>query len=296
MEHKKYKKIVNLRTKYQESFNKGDKVVIQEKIDGSNGSLLYDGNKMHAFSRRLPLDEFNNLNGFWQYAQTVKKVEELKGLRLFGEWLVKHTIPYSKDAYDRFYLFDVYDDSTNEYLPQEKVVEVSKLLDIPLAEVFYEGEFESWEHAHSFVGKSALGESGEGVILKNQDRLNDPNWKNPFYIKLVVPSFQERKATKGRRPTDPAVLAQREYDIGLVESIVTEPRVRKQLFVLMEDGIIPQDFDLEDMGTIARNIGKLVYDDCVEEEPDVVAEVGKDFGKHAVSVAMKIAREIVMNS
>lgn len=296
MEHKKYKKIDNLRSSYQGSFNKGDKVVIQEKVDGSNGSLLYDGNEMHAFSRRFHLDEFNNLNGFWQYAQTVKRIEELKGLRIFGEWLVKHTIPYSEDAYNKFYLFDVYDDSTNEYLPQEKVVEVSKLLDIPLAEVFYEGEFKSWEHAHSFIGKSALGESGEGVVLKNQDRLNDSNRKNPFYIKLVAPSFQERKATKGRRPIDPAVSAQREYDIGLVESIVTEPRVRKQLFVLVEDGIIPQDFDLEDMGTIARNIGKLVHDDCVEEEPDVVAEVGKDFGKHLVSVAMKVAREIVTNS
>ena len=193
--------------------------MIQEKLDGSNASILYDGKEIHAFYRKLSLTPTNNLNGFWQYAQTVKKVDSLKGLRIYGEWLVKHSIHYSEDAYLKFYLFDVYNDETDEYYPQEKVKEVSKLLDIPMVHTFYEGEFQGWEHALSFVGKSSLGEHGEGVVVKNLDNLNNPNFKVPFYIKLVAPEFQERRNTKERTSVDLAVLAERAYEIDLVESI-----------------------------------------------------------------------------
>lgn len=296
MGHKKYKSIENMRKRYLSAFEKGDNIVIQEKLDGSNASILYDGEKIHSYSRRLKLDESNTLNGFFDYAQTIKKVESLKRLRIFGEWLVKHTVNYREDAYSKFYLFDVYDDEKEEYLPHDKVKEASEALGLPMVEVFYEGEFIDWGHVDSFIGKSVLAEEGEGVVLKNMDKLNNPNHREPFYVKLVSESFQERKAKRVVKPIDPEALVQMEYETDLVQSIVTKPRVRKQLFTLVEDGVIPQDFDLKDMGVIARHIGRMIYDDCVKEEPEVVTEVGKSFGKYSSSQAMKLAKEIILDS
>ena len=47
------------------------------------------------------------------------------------------------------------------------------------------------------------------------------------------------------------------------------------------------------MAIIAKNLGKAVYNDCVKEEPETVAEIGQLFGKFASSTAMKIARDIL---
>ena len=46
------------------------------------------------------------------------------------------------------------------------------------------------------------------------------------------------------------------------------------------------------MSTIAKNIGKDVYYDCVKEEKDIVDQVGETFGKLANGAAMKIVRKM----
>ena len=53
---------------------------------------------------------------------------------------------------------------------------------------------------------------------------------------------------------------------ALVESIVTEGRVHKLVNKMVDDGIIPENWDEHNMSTIAKNIGKDVYYDCVKEE------------------------------
>ena len=47
------------------------------------------------------------------------------------------------------------------------------------------------------------------------------------------------------------------------------------------------------MSTIAKNLGKRVYEDCVKEESETVEQVGESFGKIASSISMKIAREML---
>ena len=47
------------------------------------------------------------------------------------------------------------------------------------------------------------------------------------------------------------------------------------------------------MGTIAKNLDRAVYDDCIKEESDIVNEIGNGFGKIAASVSIKFARQIL---
>lgn len=211
-------------------------------------------------------------------------------LVLFGEWLVPHTIVYPQDKYQDAYFYDVYDLEAKRYLKQDEVKNIIECLGVNYVPVFYEGEFQSWEHIQQFVGRTDLGgEHGEGVVVKNMSRINDPNTRLPFYTKIVGEKFSEKKSVKPK-VIDPEKMAERERLQTLVESVVTEGRVTKLVHKMVDEGVIPEKWDEHDMATIARNIGKAVYYDCVKEEPDVVEQVGEHFGKLANGTAMRIVR------
>lgn len=294
---KHYMDIKRLQVKIAEGFEKGDHIIVQEKIDGSNFSIKYDAERdvVAAFSRKEELEVGNNLRGAWEWSQKLDKelIKKILGNNyvLFGEWLVRHTINYPADKYQNAYFFDVYDTERETYLDQNDVKNIVDKLGLNYVPVFYDGEFVSWEHLMEFVGKTDMGcEEGEGIVVKNMTKLNDPNNRFPFYTKIVGEKFVEKNKV---RQVDPAKLAERERTRVLAESIVTEARVRKLVHKLVDEGIIPEDWDEEDMKTIARNIGSAVYYDCVKEEPDVVEEVGSTFGKLGNSIAMKIVRQML---
>ena len=296
MEHKKFMNIERIKEGYATGFNKGDLIYIEEKIDGSNAAIRYDGetDSIVAQSRKQILTPTNTLRGFYEFTQRldINKVRDILGdnLCLFGEYLVAHSVPYPDDKYGNFYAYDLYDLDRGEYLPQEKAIEIATKLGLPYVPIFYTGEFQSWEHCMSFVGRTELGgEYGEGIVVKSQTRLNDPDYRHPFYLKIVGEKFCETKAHRHIKQTNPDVLAKLEADRELAETIVTEARVTKILHKMVDEGIIPTDWGSHDMGTIAKNLPRLVYEDCVKEESETVNAID-NFGKIANSIAMGVVR------
>lgn len=297
MEQKKYMDIERLKDKYIDGFQKGDYIVVQEKIDGANFSIRYDEETdgIIAFSRKRILDFNNNLRGAWDWSQKLDKelIKKVLGTNLiaFAEWLVPHTIVYPDDKYQNAYFYDVYDVKSGKYLEQDKVEGIIKQLNLIYVPVFYKGEFESWEHLKKFIGRTDLGgERGEGIVVKNMTRLNDPNTRLPFYTKIVADNFAEKKSVK---KFDEIKLEKRERLQTIVESVVTEARVTKLIHKMVDDGIIPEDWDEHDMATIARNIGKEIYYDCLKEEREIVEKVGDSFGKLASQTTMRIVRSML---
>lgn len=300
MEQKKFMDIERLKDKYEEGFRKGDYVVVQEKIDGANFSIRYNEEEdaIASFSRKNFLNYENNLRGAWNWAQKLDKelVKEVLGtnLVLFGEWLVSHTIVYPTDRYQNAYFYDVYDVEAKQYLKQDKVKDIVNRLGLIYVPVFYEGEFISWEHLQQFVGRTDLGgENGEGIVVKNMTRINDPNTRLPFYTKIVADKFSEKKSVGKPRKNNAERDEEHARLQALVESIVTEARVTKLVHKMVDEGIIPEDWDEHNMSTIAKNIGKEVYYDCVKEEPETVEQVGESFGKLASGLAMRIVRSML---
>lgn len=297
MKQKHFMDIERFKEKFEDGFKVGDHIVIQEKIDGACFAISYDEetHTVAAFGRKNLLDFKNNLRGAYEWSQKLDKdlVKEVLGNNkvLFGEWLVSHTIVYPKERYHNAYFYDVYDLETEGYLPQNEVKDIVNRLNLIYVPVFYDGEFTSWEDVRKFVGRTELGgEIGEGVVVKNQTRLNDPNTRLPFYTKIVIEKFSEHKK---QRIVDPEKLAERERLNAIAETIVTRARVEKILNKLVDEGIIPEDWDEHDMSTIAKNLSKRVYEDCVKEESETVEQVGESFGKIASSISMKIAREML---
>lgn len=301
MVHKKFMDIQRIKEKYAEGFNKGDYIVIQEKIDGANAAIRYDSetDSIVAQSRKNILGVENNLRGFWEWSQKLNKnwVRSILGdnLVLYGEWLVHHSVKYPDDCYNKAYFYDVYNLETKSYLPQDEVRNIVAALELTYVPVFYKGEFVSWEECMKYVGQTKLGgEYGEGIVVKSMTRLNDPNSRQPFYLKIVGEKFTETKGQRHNKVIDPDKLKSMEENKALAETIVTPARVEKILNKFVDENILPEDWGNTEMSIIAKNLPKAVYEDCVKEEPETVIQI-ENFGKVANSIAMQIARNI-MNS
>lgn len=296
---KKYKDIERLKDKYAPAFKAGEHITITEKIDGANASIVVnEDGTLTACSRRNELNQDNTLQGFYGFVQTLDASIVSAALTsryiLFGEWLVKHTIRYPEDKMKQFYVFDVFDTETEQYMPWDFTKQIAEFIGLKTVPVFYDGPFISWEHIYSFVGKTEMGgePTGEGVVIKSQDRLDNKFSGTPEYVKIVAKEFSEVHQSKPQKEIDPEKLAAKQAAEDLAATIVTARRVEKAIQKLVEDGIVPEDWDEKSLGVIAKHLPRAVYNDCVKEEPETVAQI-ENFGKICGSLTMKLAREAV---
>ena len=296
---KKYKDIERLKDKYAPAFKTGEHITITEKIDGANASIVVnEDGTLTACSRRNELNQNNTLQGFYDFVQTLDASIVSAALTsryiLFGEWLVKHTIRYPEDKMKQFYVFDVYDTETEQYMPWDFTKQIAEFIGLKTVPLFYDGPFISWEHIYSFVGKTEMGgePTGEGIVIKSQDRLDNKFSGTPEYVKIVAKEFSEVHQSKPQKEIDPAKVAARQAAEDLAATIVTARRVEKSIQKLVEDGIVPEDWDEKSLGVIAKHLPRAVYNDCVKEEPETVAQI-ENFGKICGSLTMKLAREAV---
>ena len=98
--------------KYQ--IEKGEQIVIQEKLDGSNTAIYNDNGKIRYFSRSQELKGKEGLGGFkkWIQQKEDKILENLPvGYVLYGEWLEQGKINYNSLAkqgrIEPYYAFDL---------------------------------------------------------------------------------------------------------------------------------------------------------------------------------------------
>lgn len=202
---------------------------------------------------------------------------------------------YPEDKQNKFYLFDIWDEESRKYLNWKEVFNIANAVGLTAVPVFYEGNFISWDECNKYVGQTKMGgEYGEGIVVKSMTKLNNPNTRLPFYVKIVGEKFSEVKKSKVHE-VDLEALQEKERLYNLTETIVTKNRIEKIIMKLMDNGDLRSDWDETDMKLIAKNLPKEVYGDCVKEEPEVVEEIGKAFGSIASKISMKYAREILAN-
>lgn len=297
---KHYVDIERLKEKYAEGFKPGEHITITEKLDGSNSQILFDPETgtLKASSRRNELTPENTLQGFWNFVQTLdaESFSSILGDRyiIFGEYLIPHTIKYPEDKYRKFYVFDIWDKDKEQYLPWDSVMLIARTFHLETVPIFYDGPFISWEHVYSFVGKTEMGAMpcGEGCVVKSQDRLGEKNSRLPAYVKIVSEQFSEVHKSKPHKEIDPEKIAAKQAMEELAATIVTERRVKKMIEKFTEDNLIPSDWDEKSLGAIAKILPKAIYDDCVKEEPETVAQI-ENFGKICGSLSMKIVRGLI---
>lgn len=290
-----------VRPKNTGAFEPGDLISITTKIDGANASIAWDETtgKLEVFSRTNLLDKPGALRGFYDYVKTEIEPKTdwsiYKDFVFFGEWCVKHSVTYNPEWYNKWRVYDIWCKSAGCYVSQERVKATCKQLGLEYVEELYYGPFVSWDHCRSFIGKSkAYGPEQEGVVVKNQDKLDTKDRTAPAYIKIVDERFKESHKVKAKRELSPEEAAAKERGTTLAASIVTEARVRKIILKLVDEGKLPPELGPKDMGTVMKQLPKLVFDDVLKEERPIVEQIGEGAGKFIAAEVAKQARKIVL--
>lgn len=285
-------------------FKPGDKIFISEKLDGSNASIAwnYDKNDLDCFSRTRQLEEYGGLNGFveWVHTKMDKRVKDF--LRncpqyiIFGEWTFRNKsnkINYNDSVVQTWNVFSIWDRSSDRWCRPEFVKKVCEDYGLTFIHELYWGPFISWEHCKSFLHKNTYGDTQEGIVVVNCDKIEFGN-REPATIKIVNDSFKESMGIKKPKEIDPEKEKARAEAEQLMSNIVTQNRVEKILGKLQTEGDLPKVLEPIMMGEVAKKLCKAVYADCIKEEPEVMTACGEFAGKLCGSLTMAIARKLIL--
>jgi hypothetical protein len=281
MQFKKYPKIHALHKEECEGILLG-KCYIQEKVDGANASIwLHADGTVHYGSRNNDLVEKGEaFNGFTDWITEHEHYLILlfsanPTMRLYGEWLVRHSILYDDMKYKNFYLFDVEIDDERQDI--EMVYEVSQKYGIPAVPLFDIIENPTLEQIQELAGKSMLGEVGEGVVIKNLDFVN--KFGDLEYGKYVTQGFKEENAiTFGGNNKH----SETYYETYYMNKFVTLERVKKLYHKIESIKGRP------DMSSIPI-IMNMVYHDIITEEGWTIA---KNMGKKCTPFSFKSFQQL----
>lgn len=260
MSFKKYPKIHRLGKEETDGILEGV-VHIEEKIDGANVSIWWEDGQIHCGSRTRELTE--GFNGFVDWVRNNRSLLFLfthrPNVRLYGEWLVRHTIAYRETSYRQFYLFDVTEQTPGEeaeaFWTREDVAMLAG--EYELSRPFYHGSITNPKHEDikPFVGLSTLGEHGEGVVLKNHEFRD--KFGNHTYAKIVTEAFKEDNGVTfggNNKHSDTY------WELYIVNKYMTLARIEKIMNKLQP--MIEERLDLKHIPRIANT----AYHDMLTEE------------------------------
>lgn len=185
------------------------------KIDGANASVWKSNGKLQFGSRKRHLTIDNDNQGFMEWGisnnSLVSYFDEFPDHRLFGEWLVPHSLKtYRDDAWRNFYVFDVCldkseseirheGDSKLKYLHYEEYkvgLEKHGIDFIPpictTTNVSYDQLVKQLVH-NVFLIEDGNG-TGEGIVIKNYSFEN--TYGRQTWAKIVTSEFKEKHAKK----------------------------------------------------------------------------------------------------
>jgi hypothetical protein len=170
------------------------------KLDGTNASCWVDGTILSCGSRQRELSLDNDNSGYLaaihedpiRYA---KYFDTHPKHILYGEWLVPHTLKtYRDNAWRRFWIFDVFNLESDEYLTYETYAPLLAACELdyipPLARI-KNGTYDNFIHVlnqNNFFIKDGSG-VGEGIVIKNYDYYN--KFDRQIWAKIICSEFKE---------------------------------------------------------------------------------------------------------
>ena len=227
--------------------------------------------------------------------------------RLFGEWLVPHSFKgYRPEAWRQFYVFDVYNDETNQYLPYEvyqPILEQFGIIYIPPLAIIKNGSYENFlkcVHENFFLCPDG-GEPGEGIVIKNYDYQN--KFGRQCFAKIVRQEFKELHA---RTMGAPEINTGSMNEERILNKCLTTLLIEKTINKMVVEGtptptgkIRPGLEGFTDMEIIPRGwtskmipelFGRVFYDIVTEELFDSLKEINFGTVNFKTLKAMMIMR------
>lgn len=263
---------------------------VEEKIDGANLSIWpgVDG-RIHVGSRNNDLTENGNeFNGAVEYVNNhsgIRKfLSENPECRLYGEWLVKHTIDYAATAYKKFYLFDVFTEANGfmDPLLVHGIAEEYGIDHVPFLGTFINPTLDQLKE---LITKSKFGEFQEGIVIKNN------SFKNQFgefcYAKLVQEAFLEDNGV--------AFGGNNKYSECYWEQYISNKYVTLERVQKIMNKLQPEINEKLDMKHIPRIMGT-VYHDVIQEEGWEIANKAESINFSTLKrICSKKARQVYVD-
>ena len=212
MTFKRYQHLERFGTTEVERIELGECYVFP-KIDGTNSSVWIENGEIKAGSRNRELSLEKDNAGFYEWVLKQENIKnflcENPNLRLFGEWLVPHSLKtYRENAWRNFYVFDVAEVKSKEDLLHEgddhliykhynfyqPILEKYGINYIPPISIIQKGDYDYFVkqlEKNVFLIEDGKG-AGEGIVIKNYDFRNKYN-RNTF-AKIVTSEFKEKHA------------------------------------------------------------------------------------------------------
>jgi hypothetical protein len=267
MQFRKYDKIYRLGKEETDGILVGT-VNVTEKLDGANLSVwVGDGGEIRVGSRNNDLtangNEFNGAVHYCNAHPGIRKFLEANPTwRIYGEWLVRHTLSYNETAYKKFYLFDIHRD-TEGYLSQGEIQLLGKQYGIETVPDLGTFENPTLQELTKLVEgqKSIYGDKREGIVLRN------PAFTNQFgdkcNAKIVSEGFMEDNGiTFG---------GNNKYSEAYWEQYVSNKYITLERVTKIMHKIQPEINKRLDMEHIPRIINT-VYHDMIQEEGWEIAQ------------------------
>lgn len=203
MKYKSYMHIEKLGNEEVEGIEIGTTFVFP-KVDGTNASVwLGDDHTVCSGSRNRQLSLGSDNAGFALWVSTNENLRAYlqahPNHRLFGEWLVPHTIKhYRKDAWRRFWIFDVAVDIGVEeevYLSYDAYYEDLEKFGLDYILPMFRMENATYEYLFGALERNKFlvedGDAlGEGIVIKNYDYRN--RYGRTCWAKVVRQDFKEQ--------------------------------------------------------------------------------------------------------
>lgn len=236
LEFKKYQHVERFGTIETEGIDKGMCFVFP-KIDGTNAQLWWN-NGLRAGSRNRELSLDNDNAGFYEWAKRQVTImsffKEYPNVRLYGEWLVPHTLKtYEETSWRKFYVFDVM--NGEDYIPYELYSVILDQFNIEYIPPICKVENPTYERLVNQLEKNVYlvkdGEgTGEGIVIKNYD------YKNKFgkvvWAKIVKNEFKAKHA----KVSVTEIKEKSMIEEAIVDKFVTKELIEKEFSKIDNDG------------------------------------------------------------
>ena len=262
---------------------KGEKIVIQEKLDGSNTAIYNDNGNIRYFSRSRELKGEDGLGGFKSWIkQKEDRIKEFlpKGYVLYGEWLEQGKINYNSLAkqgkIEPYYAFDLAkkieerptedEDIARTFASIEEMKEIAEkigLKTVPELKIMSFTNYEELKQEYVDNQKSALEGADcirEGIVIKTSD--------GEKRIKIVGNNFQEVKSIKNSETKSP---------FAFLDKYITPARICKFLTVLGIENPKPEDYR-----EIFKNLDIISQNILEEEKEQILKDINRIIKKQAI--------------
>jgi hypothetical protein len=270
MEFRKYEKIHRLGKEETDGIISGT-VNVTEKLDGANLSIWKaDDGVIHVGSRNNDLTlNGNTFNGAVEYVNNHKGIKKFfefhPTCRLYGEWLVRHTLSYNETAYKQFYLFDILRNDL-QYAPQQYVQEIGESYGIQVVPDLGTFTNPTIQELTALVEQpSVYGEKREGIVIRNPEFVNQ--FGDKCNAKIVSEGFMEDNGvTFG---------GNNKYSEAYWEQYVSNKYITLERVTKIMNKIQPMVDRRLGMEHIPRIIGTVYHDMITEEAWEIANKVQK---------------------